>query len=137
MHAPQEQELEVKPKPLRRLAKRGLEASLFIPAEALDPKGSRLRYFIGSSIGAIATGMLIPNDSNNWSQDVQKLHDNKGVPSVIQCGHKYATSLKQRNFDLNKPGYENPYPLDVGETIVVTKLAWFDRLPPYKLEILD
>ncbi|HET9433615.1 MAG TPA: hypothetical protein VFO37_07650, partial [Chitinophagaceae bacterium] len=132
--APSEQESESKPKTLRRLAKRSLEARLFLPAESLEPKGSKLRYFIGSSIGAIATGMLIPSDSNNWSQDVQDLHAKKGVPSVIQCGHRFAASLKQKKFDPNKLGYENPYPLDVGETIVVTKLAWFDKLPQYQLE---
>ena len=121
-------------KELNRVPNRSTEISLQIPAVRLDPQGTKLRYFIGSSTGTIAQGILIPGDENKWSQDIIDLNAKNGVPTIIQCGHVYTKNLLGKKRHLRKSGHVNPHPLDVGETILVTSFAWVEKLPSYKLE---
>ena len=125
---------ETKETELKRVVRNSLRVQLQLPKTTLEVNGTRLRYFIGSSLGAVAQGILIPEDPLNWSQDIQVLNEAGKVPTIIQCGHKYADAQKKLKHKPGKPGYRNPCPLDVGEIIVVTSFAWVKQLPPYGIQ---
>ena len=83
------QETEKPVKKLHRLPVRSTEISLHTPTVTLDPEGTKLRYFIGSSTGTVAQGTIIPGDETNWFQDIIDLNARNGVPTITQCGHVY------------------------------------------------
>ena len=82
-----------------------------------------MRYFIGSTNGAISIGLLVQENPNDRSQDIIDLEEKGGIPTIIQCGHILANSRERTARKYKRPGCENPHPLDVGETIVVTEFA--------------
>ena len=113
------------------------EACLQTPSVKLDKRGTKLRYFIGSTNGAISLGLLMPDNLGNRSQDIIDLEEKGGIPTIVQCGHILADSRKRAARARKKGDCENPHPLDVGETIVVTELAWLKRQPPYPKGVTD
>ena len=64
------EETEETGKKLNRAPVKSTEISLHLPKIKLDLEGKKLRYFIGSSTGTVAQGVLIPGDETNWSQDI-------------------------------------------------------------------
>ena len=77
------EETEEQVKKLNRVPVRSTEISLHLPTVTLDPERSKLRYFIGSSTGTLAQGILIPGDETNWSQDIIDFNARNGVPTII------------------------------------------------------
>ena len=59
------------------------------------------------------------------------------ISTIIQCCHILADSRKRSARAQNRRDCENPNPLDVGETIIVTKLALLDHQLPYLKGIID
>ena len=79
----------------------------------------------------------MPDNPSNRSQDIMDLEEKGGIPTIVQCGHILADSRKRAARARKKGDCENPHPLDVGETIVVTELAWLKRQPPYPKGVTD
>ena len=130
-----EEEMEID---LRRPVLRSTEIKLFTtPTIKLDKKGTRLRYFISCSTGAFALGLPLADDEGNMSQDVLALKNRNGIPAIIHCGHILGDSRKRTARNQNRRDCENPHPLDVGESIVVTEFAWLENPPQYPKGEMD
>ena len=99
----EEKEPDVK---LRRPVDRQRELQLDLPTIQLDPKGSKIKYFVGSSTGTTTLGVPIPHHENNRTQDVINLENDGAKPIIIQCGHFYADSMKRKNRNRKHGNYD-------------------------------
>ena len=75
-----EEKMEIE---LRRPVLRNTETKLFTnPTIKLDKKGTKIRYFVSCSTGAIALGLPLNEDEGNVTQDVLRLKEKVEFPPL-------------------------------------------------------